>query len=348
MAQEYHPVSSEFAPDEPTYTAVRERAAFLDRSREGRIGVAGRDRAEWLQGLLTNDVKGLVAGQGCYAAWLTPQGRMITDLRVLELGDEMLLDVPAGKVGELVGRLEAFIIMEDVRLRDWTSELARVTIYGADAAGRLSEAISGSEPQVTTSDLGSLAEHSSHATRWGGHECIVAATRELGVRGYDVYLPAAGRSELIAALQRANAAVLDEATWHALRIEAGRPLFGADMHEDTIPLEAGLESRAISMTKGCYVGQEVVIRILHRGQGRVVRRLMTLEAVEPGASLAAGDRLFAGDREVGRVTSAARSPASGRTIALGYLHRDFAVAGSSVEAFHGDRRVAVRATGLAS
>jgi tRNA-modifying protein YgfZ len=348
MAQEYHPVSSEFAPDERMYAAVRERAAFIDRSREGRIGVAGRDRAEWLQGLLTNDVKAIAAGQGCYAAWLTPQGRMIADLRVLELGDEMLLDVPAGKVGELVGRLDAFIIMEDVRLRDRTGELARLSIYGADAAGSLSEAISGSEPHVTPPDLDTLAEHSSRATRWGGHDCIVAATRELGVPGYDVYVPKAARSELIAALRRARAAVLDEATWQALRIEAGRPLFGADMHEDTIPLEAGIESRAISLTKGCYVGQEVVIRILHRGQGRVVRRLMTLEAIEPGASLAAGDSLFAGAREVGRVTSAARSPSTGRVIALGYLHRDFAVAGSSVEALHGDRRVAVRATGLAS
>jgi len=113
-----------------------------------------------------------------------------------------------------------------------------------------------------------------------------------------------------------------------LRVEAGRPEFGVDMDADTIPLEAGIEHRAISFTKGCYVGQEVIIRVLHRGHGRVARRLVGLNVAGPVP--ARGAKLYAGDREIGMVTSAADSPRSG-TIALGYVHRDFVTSGTAID-----------------
>ena len=119
---------------------------------------------------------------------------------------------------------------------------------------------------------------------------------------------------------------MSEAAAEVCRIEAGHPPFGQDMDEDTIPLEAGIEDRAISQTKGCYVGQEIIIRVLHRGHGRVARRLVSLTL---DADAARGDRLFAGDREVGFVTSFARSPRLG-AIALGYAHRDFVAPGTAL------------------
>ena len=127
----------------------------------------------------------------------------------------------------------------------------------------------------------------------------------------------------------------------AARVEAGYPVFGVDMTDDTIPLEAGIEDRAISLTKGCYVGQEVIIRVLHRGHGRVVRKLVGLRI--EGKVPQRGARLFAADRDVGFVTSAAESPRLG-TIAMGYLHRDFLAAGTKVEAATDGGRVPATVT----
>jgi folate-binding protein YgfZ len=132
---------------------------------------------------------------------------------------------------------------------------------------------------------------------------------------------------LRSALASAGAPAADPAAIEALRLEAGYPIFGVDMTDDTIPLEAGIEQRAISFSKGCYVGQEVIIRVLHRGHGRVARKLVALR-VEDGVP-AAGARLFAGARDVGAVTSAARSPRFG-AIALGYVHRDFVAPGTAL------------------
>jgi folate-binding protein YgfZ len=116
-----------------------------------------------------------------------------------------------------------------------------------------------------------------------------------------------------------------------VRIEHGRPRFGVDMDTDTIPLEAGIEARAISRSKGCYVGQEVIVRVQDRGQGRVARRLVGLTFAAAAPVPAAGTRIVSGDRDIGRITSATWSPAAGRPIALGYIHRDFTEAGTPVE-----------------
>jgi folate-binding protein YgfZ len=121
-----------------------------------------------------------------------------------------------------------------------------------------------------------------------------------------------------------------DAEAEAVRIESGRPRFGLDMDTDTIPLEAGLEDRAISRSKGCYVGQEVIVRVQDRGHGRVAKRLVGFTFDAAAAVPSAGARIASGDREIGRVTSAVRSPALARPIALGYVHRDFVEPGTGV------------------
>jgi folate-binding protein YgfZ len=168
-------------------------------------------------------------------------------------------------------------------------------------------------------------------------DVLVAGSRDFGLTGFDLYVPAQRREEterrLIAAGARRASVELAE----VLRVEAGRPEFHVDMDEDTIPLEAGIEDRAISLTKGCYVGQEVIVRVLHRGHGRVARKLVGLvgEGVAAGESFERGDPIHA-DREVGRVTSAVWSPALARPLALGYVHRDFEAAGTRVSIGSGD------------
>ena len=141
---------------------------------------------------------------------------------------------------------------------------------------------------------------------------------------------------LRSALHAAGAVEVDASTAEVVRVEAGVPRFGVDMDADTIPLEAGIEDRAISQTKGCYVGQEIIIRVLHRGQGRVARRLVGL-TLEASASVPAkGDRIRSGEREIGTVTSAVASPALGRPLALGYVHRDFTAPATAVSIASGD------------
>src|SRR5262249_25048238 len=155
--------------------------------------------------------------------------------------------------------------------------------------------------------------------QFDGTPVVVARIDQLGVPGYSVYLEPARDAALRAALLARGAVAVDRAAIDAARIEAGYPVFGIAMTTDTIPLEARIEQRAGSFTKGGYVGQEVIIRVLHRGHGRVARKLMGLRLDDEG--VAPGMRLFADDKDIGWITSAAVSPASG-AIALGYVHRD--------------------------
>jgi folate-binding protein YgfZ len=158
---------------------------------------------------------------------------------------------------------------------------------------------------------------------------------------FDLYMPAEAQGDTISRLETTGIESIGGEIVDALRIEAGRPVFGRDMDEHTIPLEAGLLDRAISLTKGCYVGQEVIVRVLHRGHGRVVRKLVGLRI--DGTAPDRGARLFAGQRDIGFVTSAVESPRLG-AIALGYVHRDFLAAGTKVEAETGAGRTPATVT----
>jgi folate-binding protein YgfZ len=318
----------------PAYEAASTGAILVDRSAEGRLRVTGADRVSWLQGLVTNDVAALTPGRGCYAAYLTPQGRMVSDLRILAFEDSLLLDVPGSRRTAILERFDQFIITEDVAVDDETPVLARLGLHGPAAPRVLGRALAEMTPGLTDR-LVELDEHAHLPGELGGQAVVVAGSRDIGRPGFDIYAPSGALLDVAAALSAAGAVDVDADTWDTLRIEAGRPVFGVDMDTDTLPLEAGLEDRAISPTQGCYVGQEIIIRVLHRGGGRVARRLMGLVAEDGGPPDAdrapeAGALLRIGDREVGRVTSAAWSPRLGRLIAMGYVHRDSAEPGALV------------------
>ena len=306
-----------------SYQAARNRAALVDRSGRGRIVVKGGDRASYLQGLLTNDVAALESGQGCYAAYLTPQGRMIADMWVYELGDLILLGLAGDMKDAVLARFDQLIFTEDVQLGDVTDTFAQVAVVGPEAARVIAGVL-----DVRESDVAALPEHGNLRAPMAGH-AIVSRITDTGEPGFDVYIEPAQASRLTKALEGLGVVELDADAAEAIRIEAGVPLFHRDMDEETIPLEAGLESRAISFTKGCYVGQEVIVRVLHRGHGRVARRLvgliMTNDVVPPR-----GAAIRVQDREIGGVTSSVLSPALGHPIALGYVHRDFIEPGTVV------------------
>ena len=300
------------------YQAARRRAAFVDRSDRGRLVVSGADRATYLQGLLTNDIAALTAGHGHYAAYLTAQGRMIADLFVYELGDVILLTTIGAVKDTVLGKLAQFIFTEDVTLGDVTDAFAQTAVIGPLAAAAVSAAMSGVSEAVLTA----LPEHGAVRAFFGGAPAIVTRVTDAGEPGFDVFVERVQTHAFRAALRQDGVVTMDAHTAEAIRIEAGVPLFHKDMDEETIPLEAGIESRAISFTKGCYVGQEVIIRVLHRGHGRVARKLVGL-VVDGASAPAPGAVARIGDREVGVVTSSAQSPALNRPIALAYLQRDF-------------------------
>src|SRR3989442_2924830 len=307
------------------YDAARHRAAFIDRSDRARIVVSGADRASYLQGLLTNDVVALQAGEGCYAAYLTPQGRMIADLYVYELGDVMLLTMDRGVKEAVLTKLDQFIFSEDVQLGDVTDTFAQIGVVGPDAAATVARLLTGASAETLTA----LPEHANLRAHWNGDPVIVTRIADTGEAGYDVFVDRAKADAFASAATSAGAVQLDDQTAEAIRIEAGVPRFRRDMDEETIPLEAGIESRAISFSKGCYVGQEVIIRVLHRGHGRVARKLMGLR-IESGAVPSAGTPVRDGTREIGHVTSSAQSPAAKQPVALAYLHREFLTPGTTV------------------
>jgi folate-binding protein YgfZ len=249
---------------------------------------------------------------------------MIADLWVHELGDAMLLRTQPRVKDTVLAKLDQFIFSEDVQLGDVTDAYSPVAIVGPKTSAVVAQAL-GVDPGV----LPEPGEGRNRRVLFDGEPAIALRPASTGVDGIELLVPLDKAAALHAALRTAGAIAISSSTADVLRVEAGVPLFGVDMDEDTIPLEAGIESRAISFTKGCYVGQEVIIRVLHRGHGRVARKLagIVFTADQP---IAAGTSLRVEGTEIGTVTSSVDSPALGRPIALAYVKRDFAAPGSRV------------------
>jgi folate-binding protein YgfZ len=260
---------------------------------------------------------------------------MITDMHVLQGDGLLLLDVPADLAAPLLQRLDQFLFAEDVQLQSLADALTSVWVHGPRAADVLSDVVSGFSQTDGAADAGRYDNYHHERLTFGDSPIVVARIDQLGVPGFCIYVEPARRDALVDALERAGAITVSQDAIDAARIESGYPVFGVDMTDDTIPLEAGIESRAISFSKGCYVGQEVIIRVLHRGGGRVARKLVALriegDADADGRRALGGvAKIYSGDREIGFVTSSADSPRFG-TIALGYVHRDFAQPGTAVQ-----------------
>ena len=289
------------AATDSEYAALTDGCALIDRSERGKLALSGAEAAAFLQGQVSNDIDALAPGTGCYAALLTPKGKMLGDLRVLATGDELLLDTERPALQELFNMIRRFSIGYDVELHKRT--LARgllsligpgATIVAAGAAG-----LGASEHDHLTAELGGIP--------------VRAIRTDLGL---DLLCEAADTEGLRAALLDAGALPVSEAAAETVRIEHGRPRYGIDLDDSVIPQEAGLNERAVSFTKGCYVGQETVARLFYRGKpNRLLRGLRSGEPLAPGAELLRDGRVVA------RVTSSAISPRFG-PIALALVRRE--------------------------
>ena len=289
---------SSIAPASSDYRTATEACGLRDRSERGKLALTGREAKSFLQGQVTNDVEGLSPGEGCYAAFLTPKGKMLGDLRILDAGDEILLDTERVALQELFNMIRRFSIGFDVELHKRTLESGLLSLLGPE-----SEAVAGA------GGLGE-PEHSNSAVTVGGIEARAIRT-DLGI---DLLCDAADVDGLRAAL---GVAAVSEAVAECLRVERGRPRFGVDLDDTVIPQEAGLNERAVSFTKGCYVGQETVARLHYRGKPNRYLRGLRLGA---GAAVT-GEELTFGGRAVGRLGSVAVSPRFG-PIALALVRRE--------------------------
>jgi folate-binding protein YgfZ len=292
---------------EEQYAALRERAGLVERDGAGHIDVTGPDAADFLQGQVTNDVLALEPGAGCYAAMLTPKGRIVADMRILRrAADELWIDTPAEVLEIVLRDLRMYKIGRQVEITDRTAERAMVSLIGPAARALAGEALGGS---VLLPDL---AEHSVEETGAASRTLLLVTTDT----GIDLLGARETVDETARILVSAGAEPVSADAAEVLRIETGRARLGADMSEDNLPGEAGIVDRAVSFTKGCYVGQEPVARMYHRGHpNRHLRGLRLGAAAEPGTPLTAGER------EVGRVTSTAVSPRLG-PIALAMVRRE--------------------------
>jgi folate-binding protein YgfZ len=291
------------------YAAARGGAAVVDRSDRRFLRVYGRDSVRMLQGLITNDIATAPADRAVYAAVLTAKGRMVADVRVLRRDAELLLETDAAAVEPLTAHLRKYVPPLFARFEAADETWHALSVMGPDA-GRLL-AFVGVEVDAAAAD-DDVAVQSD-----GG---IVVASSLGDVPGWDLLLPVARVEDVRRGLVTAGAVPAGQATLDVLRIEAGVPRWGAELTEATIPLEAGLRQRAISETKGCYTGQEVIIRILHRGHVNwLLRGLLLGDVPVPAAEISLVNDA---GKAVGRITSAVWSPAHGQVAALGYVRRE--------------------------
>jgi len=288
------------ADDATAYRVLVEGCGLLDRSERGKLALTGSEAKAFLHGQVTNDVEALEPGTGCYAAFLTHKGKMLGDLRVLDAGDELLLDCERVALQELFNMIRRYKLGRDVELHKRTVESGLLSLIGPGA-----RAAAGAE------DLPD-AEHAHRAAELAGAPVRLVVT-DLGV---DVLCDAADTGRVAAALRGAGAVDVEEADAEVRRVETGRPRYGVEIDDGVIPQEAGLNERAVSFTKGCYVGQETVARLFYRGKpNRHLRGLRLSGPAERGAAL----RL--GEREVGRLATVVTSPVHG-TIALALVRRE--------------------------
>jgi aminomethyltransferase len=268
------------------YQALRESAALVDLTGRGWIRATGEDRVRFLHNLSTNHIKDLVPGKGCRAFFLTAQGRIVSDASVLCETPGFLLDCSGVPGEKLYAHLNKYVIADDVEFADLSAETAILGIEGPAAADALVR-VGAPVPQADC----------DHA-RWG--ERLVARLSYTGQPGFRIYAPLADRPALLS-LFRLPVASLEEA--ERVRVENGKPLYGKDFDETNLPQETQ-QAEAVHPRKGCYLGQEIVERVRARGHVNWL-----LVALRLGAEAAAGDKVYAGDKEVGELRSVAGTAA---------------------------------------
>jgi folate-binding protein YgfZ len=292
------------------YKAATEAAAITELDSFGILKLTGSDRASWLQGMVTNEVEKLQPGAGCYAAHLTPQGKLVAQMHVLKDDDALWLSLERAVIPKLTAAFDKLLIMEDVQVADVSDAYSVLGIFGPQAAARLDSWFG--QPL----NLENLYSH----VRFEGSRIIVSRL------GYEVWTPREQADSVLRFFADHGVTAIDHGTWDVLRTEAGIPVFGIDVDETTTMPELG--EHGISYDKGCYIGQEVVAKVKYIGH--VNRRFVGL-LISGNELPEMKSTIRKGGRDVGYVTTALFSPSLNKPIALGFVSRSAYAVGSEVE-----------------
>jgi len=348
------------------YRAAREGLAISDRNHRRRLLVRGRAPIAAFQGVLTGRMPsapspspgGLIEGRVEYSAVLTPKGRMIADLRAMwgpDPGEEgLFLDVSAAAIEPLLAHLERYVPPRLATIEEVTVDSGLMTVLGPDAPDTIADIVLGSgshAPEVRGLAEGEFLEVPADGGRGEGGKARsvagkdsvrVVRTCDVDVPAWDLFVPADRLGEVWDSFMTVGAVAIGSGAWETLRVEAGRPTYGTDMDESTILSETGIVDRAVDHTKGCYTGQEIIVRIRDRGHvNRSLRGLLFAEGPVPKT----GAELFQEGRVVGEVTSVVESPRREGPIGLGYVHRDVLDGGQVTVRSHAGPPAGVRALG---
>jgi glycine cleavage system T protein len=316
-------VPSRFSDPVAEHRAVRVGVGLTDQSYRGILEVSGNDRVRFLNGMVTNDVRALKPGSGLYAAMLTSHGKLIADMRIYAQADAYWLDLFEELLPTVRGMLERHLIADQVDIRDRSEEFVALALQGPASAEVLS--------RLGIDAAKRLEDYEHLEARIDGTPVRVIRTGETGEVGFLVVVPTRSAAATWEALTLAGRSdqlrPVGMEALNILRVEAGIPWYGLDMDASNLLQETGLE-RAASFSKGCYIGQETVVRIAHRGH--VNRHLVGL-SIESGMAPEIGTKLIRDQRDVGWITSAVHSPIVGRPIALGYVRREWKEPGTRLE-----------------
>ena len=305
------------------YNELRGGAAWLDVSGRGKIRVVGEDRARLLHAMTTNHIQQLTPGTGCYAFFLTAQGRILADVNVLCRQDSFLLDTEPETLRKLLEHLDKFIIADDVTLEDLTPALATITVEGPKS------------PDVLTAAR-APALGVCYGTNVEWESALVARLSVTGSPGFFIIVPSAEKDEILRTLEAAGAVPADEEAFRVVRLEHGKPRYGEDISERYLAQEAN-PTDALHFHKGCYLGQEIVERLRSRGLIQRVLKPLEIDGQRPPEPRA---KLQIDGAPAAEITSAAYSPALGKVVALGYVRVEHAEPGTEMTT--GDLRARVR------
>ena len=297
------------------YSALHNGALFFDRTDRTRMRVSGPKAAELVTGMVTNDVSALSPGEGQYAAALTPKGKIVADLRIFAFEDSLLIDTPAAAAMGWMEMVRKYINPRLAPYREVTSEVSDFGVFGRSARSVIARMM-----DVDDKDLVALPTY-SHITRpFGEVSVTIARVPDLEIEGFEIFTPNEGVGALKNKFHSAGVHPGGRETWEIARIEGGRPEYGIDMDESTLPQEANFdELGAISYTKGCYIGQETVARVHFRGHvNRFLRRLRFVTRPAPPRGSELVDET---GKVIGEIRSSALSPRFGG-IALGMVRRE--------------------------
>ena len=324
-----------FCDPHEEYLSVRRAAGLLDFSNRAVLEFTGADRLSYLQGLISNDLRVLSAGEGIDAAFLTQQGKVLGDCRVLATDDSFIVDLWEPLKATIIDHLRRYLVADEVEIADLSDRCAILSIQGPKSETLLEKFLP-RDQQPQTSLAHSIAE-------FCGVEMRICRSSHTGEDGFDLMIPLADIESVARQLTEAASACtggwVGEEAHEMLRIEAGIPRYGVDITEENLILETGL-THAVSFNKGCYLGQEVVERIRSRGH---VNKALTGLLVHGEKPPVVGCKILSAEKEIGRITSSTHSPALKSAVALGYVHRDHRSQGTQVLVRYNDE-VLVNAT----